>query len=549
MDATASSSTTATATKRKLADAFESLDAATNPRSKKAHTGRSLYATLAKYGVKSKPANPHSTSLSKSTPHLTAILARAATRTRKALPFAASSSSAALPPLPPTAEYRPSSIPAFLARLATFKLATYANKPPQLDAVAAAKCGWTNDGRDRLVCGLCGVSWVVAGREGMASRDAAGALVERQRVALVEAHKNGCPWRTLQCDPSIYRVPLQAPALMVREIKTSAALLDPIIQQMEVKHPLTASQLASLCATVSAFALLPPAEGAPPPDPSETAVLTALFGWAPAPPTPPDRPRVASLSRASSRAPSRAGSPFPVTPRLARASTFATPTTPGSTSGETTTPSTPPRQFLRRISSGAFSLAKRDTTSLLYCALCQRRVGLWAFTPPPAEPSSPPPPPPSHLGPTSTTRTRPPAPQRHFDLLKEHRSFCPYVVRSTVVPSLPSAVDGGGSGSGKGTSNGAGGNDVLEGWRAVLAVVLRYGMGQRQRERAAKARRRASQQSLGMDGAAMDVDGADAGSGNTDADADGVDNVEAMVESVKARGGKELLRYVRGLLG
>jgi hypothetical protein len=159
------------ATKRKLADAFHSLDQAVEgpPPAKRAHTTRSLYSTLAKYGVKPKQANPHIDSLSKSTPHLTAILARAATRTRKALPF--SFSTAQPPALAPTAEYRPSSIPSFLARLATFKLVTYANKPPQLDAVAAAKCGWINDGKDRLVCGLCGVSWVVAGKEGM-SRDA-----------------------------------------------------------------------------------------------------------------------------------------------------------------------------------------------------------------------------------------------------------------------------------------------------------------------------------------------------------------------------------------
>lgn len=157
-------------TKRKL-DAFHSLDQAVEapPPAKRPHTARSLYATLAKYGVKPKQPNPHIGSLSKSTPHLTAILTRAATRTRKALPFTFSSTPP--PPLPATAEYRPSSIPSFLARLATFKLVTYANKPPQLDAVAASKCGWINDGKDRLVCGLCGVSWVVAGREGM-SRDA-----------------------------------------------------------------------------------------------------------------------------------------------------------------------------------------------------------------------------------------------------------------------------------------------------------------------------------------------------------------------------------------
>lgn len=111
-----------------------------------------------------------SQTFSKNTPHLTAILTRAATRTRKALPSKFSAPSP-VPALPPTAEYRPSSIPAFLSRLSTFKLATYANKPPAIDAVAASKCGWINDGKDRLVCGLCTSSWVVAGREGM-NRDA-----------------------------------------------------------------------------------------------------------------------------------------------------------------------------------------------------------------------------------------------------------------------------------------------------------------------------------------------------------------------------------------
>ncbi|KAJ7659952.1 C3HC zinc finger-like-domain-containing protein [Mycena rosella] len=520
------------ATKRKLADAFHSLDQAVEgtPPAKRAHTARSLYATLAKYGVKQKPSSP---SLSKSTPHLTAILARAATRTRKALPFTFGNTPP--PPLPPTAEYRPSSIPSFLARLATFKLVTYANKPPQIDAVAAAKCGWINDGRDRLVCGLCGVSWVVASRRDGMSRDAVNALVEKQRTSLVDMHKNGCPWKTRQCDPSIYRIPLQAPAVTIREIKTTALVLHPIMQEMEVKHPLSANQLATLRATITAFSLPPPSEDAasakdatpppaaedatPPLEPSETAILTALFGWAPAPPA-PERPRVSSLSRPVSRSVSRAGSPFPSTPLRpshSRASSFALPSTSAyaatsaaasaSTSALPLSSSTATAPFLRRISSTA-SMFKRDT-SLLQCALCQRRVGLWAFAPP-TEPIGTPPPHP-----------RAPPPQRHFDLLKEHRSFCPYVVRSTLVPTLPAEPS-------PSPSPSAG---VLEGWRAVLTVVLRYGMGQRQRM--AALRRKHSE---GGD-TGMDVDDAS------------VDGVEAMVATVKSRGGKELLKYVKGLLG
>ena len=68
-------------------------------------------------------------------------------------------------------EYRPSSTQSLLERLATYKLNTYSDKPPAIDALAAAKCRWVNDGKDRLVCVTCRASWVLAGREG-ANRDA-----------------------------------------------------------------------------------------------------------------------------------------------------------------------------------------------------------------------------------------------------------------------------------------------------------------------------------------------------------------------------------------
>ena len=96
-------------------------------------------------------------------PHLAAILARRSSQNKQRVLFKQPS----LPPAHSSSEYRPSSTQSFLSRLATYKLSTYANKPPQIDAVAAAKCGWINDGKDRLVCGICSVSWVLAAREGM----------------------------------------------------------------------------------------------------------------------------------------------------------------------------------------------------------------------------------------------------------------------------------------------------------------------------------------------------------------------------------------------
>jgi len=105
------------------------------------------------------------------TPHLAAILARTAAKTRKAIPTKFRPSAPLTSGSTAPYEYRPSSTQSLLERLATYKLNTYANKPPAIDALAAAKCGWVNDGKDRLVCGICRASWVLAGREGM-NRDA-----------------------------------------------------------------------------------------------------------------------------------------------------------------------------------------------------------------------------------------------------------------------------------------------------------------------------------------------------------------------------------------
>jgi len=547
------------ATKRKLDNAFQVLDDAVGSTdtlerpspAKRTSTIRSLYSTLTKYGIRSKESqDPPATSevscraFSKNTPHLTAILTRAATRTRKALPLKFSSfSPSPAPALPPTAEYRPSSIPAFLSRLSTFKLATYANKPPAVDAVAASKCGWTNGGKDRLVCGLCTSSWVVAGREGM-SRDAANALIEKQRVSLVDMHKNGCPWKIQQCDPTIYRIPLQSPSVMLRDLKSNAIVLEHSLRNVEVRHPLATNQLNSLRATIAAFALHPPAEtrdsghdnsnisrpsSIEALELSDTAILTALFGWV----LVPSEPRRVSLSRANSLAPSS-----PPTPSLSRSASV----THEQPRMSPTVPSTP---FTFRMPLNV-SKEKHHPT-LLQCPLCQRRVGLWAFTSPPSEngttheqPQAPAPHPGDAASPPATPAPPPPArkslPKRQFDLLREHRSYCPYVVRSTLVPSLPSPLSNNpvyGHNRSSSTSsqlNGQIGNGAVEGWRAVLTVLLRYGKGQRQR--------------MGLDYLGGSPDIQENGEGTPME----VDGVKAMVAGVKSRGGKDLLRYVKSLL-
>jgi hypothetical protein len=129
----------------------------------------------------SRPQESSMQSLSKSAPHLVALLSRSATHARKINPFKPPvSSSAVIKSSNATSEYRPSSTASFLARLSTYKLTTYANKPSAIDAVAAAKCGWMNEGKDRLLCGICNISWILASKEGL-NRDA-GMIVSHSKL-------------------------------------------------------------------------------------------------------------------------------------------------------------------------------------------------------------------------------------------------------------------------------------------------------------------------------------------------------------------------------
>ncbi|KAH6913156.1 C3HC zinc finger-like-domain-containing protein [Coprinopsis sp. MPI-PUGE-AT-0042] len=617
------------ARKRKLEDAFHTLDSAVQDQAtdrpsapKRSHTvSRSLYSTLAKYGVKSKDSKPSdgpNSSLARSstapelgdtakkTPHLTAILSRAATRTKNAFSFKFNPSS---PLLSAGAEYRPSSLPSFLLRLETFKVSTWANKPACLDPVAASRCGWTNDGKDRLVCGLCQASWVASGREGM-SKEAGNALIEKQRQGLVDNHKNGCPWRTRQCDPSIYCIPLKSPSSTVKDVKTNAIALDALMEDVSIRHPLTPNQLNSLKKTVKAYQLVtnvrqaethsmpPPASEdamevdvdpkAPAPEPeeakepSEVAVVASLFGWSIVPPAPAptastslgDHLRRTSTtigkSTAGSQTParslSRAGTPSrgllstplrpmsrpstprptlaPVTPARSRRSSFGSISRAGSPAlGMTPRPSTP----LFRVPSSL--IPKRENT-LLHCQLCQRRIGLWAFVAAKDNEtgdadgdagvlSSPVP-----NDTLSALRPKKPLPQRQFDLLKEHRSYCPYVVKSTVVPSLPSynpnpngttPANNSANGLARLSASSLNPNAPMEGWRAVLTVLLRCGMAQRQRAENDVFGRVAST--------------GDAPSEETEETSSDLDNVKAMMAGVKRQGPRDLLKYVKGLLG
>jgi len=129
-------------------------------------------------------------------------------------------------------------------------------------------------------------------------------------------------------------------------------------------------------------------------------------------------------------------------------------------------------------------------------------------------------------------------PRKPFDLLKEHRSYCPYVVRATAVPSALAPNI---------TGSPENGGNLVEGWRAVLAVIQRHGLSQRQR-------------------LARFMLNGESSTGTHDEELEGV---EAMVAGVKSKGvrmtcafwlgrvtimnfllqGRELLKYVKSLLG
>ncbi|EJD06936.1 zf-C3HC-domain-containing protein [Fomitiporia mediterranea MF3/22] len=608
-----------------LEQALRSTDDVKQPPAKKMRFPGSLYSTLAKYGIKTKSkfasdSKPGEIPIIKSSaPHLSAILSRAATRKEKAAQreevaraSVASPSTAISQPAP--VEYRPSSTASFLSRLSTYKLSTYSTKPPPIDAVVAAKAGWINQGKERLVCGICKASWVLATRDGL-SKDAANALIEKQRVSLVQMHREGCPWRTRQCDDSIYCIPLKSPSVLSKEIKSSAMELDSkkVLEGVEIRHPLTSSQVQALLSALSSVKLPQPsdAEGdevlsedraiqeavTTLAEPSQDAILTAVFGWSLAPPTLDSRPRTSSAAGTSS---------VSHTPELS--SITRQPSQNDSSISEAGT-SRPSRIPVPRSSATTARLQrqevarKRDET-LIHCELCRRRVGLWAFKnidESAAESGA-------SVNATSSSDSAPrtrsstaangpsrlpvrrvsqgPMPKRQFDLLKEHRPFCPYVVRSTVVPSLsslgistsptrsasashvipssrPSACRSSSASSfnfnfsttryathhthhpeigSNGTLNDPA---AVEGWRAVLTMVMRTGLGRRQRQQLHM--RSVSSPLAGEHGTLTTSPATASGENERDGDAMEIDSIRATVEDVKKRGGRDLLRYIKTL--
>ncbi|KAG8740734.1 hypothetical protein FRC10_003939 [Ceratobasidium sp. 414] len=465
----------------------------------------------------------------------------------------------------PVPLYRPASAPDFLDRLSTFKLSTYRDKPPAIDAVAAARCGWRNEGgKDRLACNVCGAAWIVGPTTGM-TREAASALIARHVTSLVEGHKTSCPWRLRQCDPNIYRLPLKSSSALVRDIIKRATALSRMVERVAIKHPMTQVQLDALAAIINDTELAQPdtapfdsATQIPPshhtPELSHTAIVLGLFGWEQLA-TSTAKHSSSSLELARNRSTSRLGhTRSPSVPGSGRSTPVpqgqATVERKASGSVRSVTFADGPSQ--RRLGKGreegnalsaiesssgddvsisanghdldstplksrANALRREATSSsghsdapskddMIYCSLCQRRVGLWAFTAP--APTPPTDNPPSGPGEGSVPIVIKTPPTRTLDVLREHRSFCPYVIRTTPV-TIPSDEEP---------------STEVEGWKAILGIILRS--------------KRAGSVSVGAGGPVLREP------------SPGQKGAESAVNRVKhsPSGSRDLLRYVKGLL-
>ena len=116
--------------------------------------------------------------------------------------------------------------------------------------------------------------------------------------------------------------------------------------------------------------------------------------------------------------------------------------------------------------------------------------------------------------------------QPTFKILQDHRPYCAYVVRTSAIPSMPTFSPLPPNGHQRSASTGANGAAALqasakmEGWRAVLSMVLRYGAVQRQRLGLHRVQSLPAQDTLGAE---------ESGEMETG-------SVEAMVAGVKKRG-------------
>ncbi|KZT52208.1 hypothetical protein CALCODRAFT_502559 [Calocera cornea HHB12733] len=441
-----------------------------------------LPSTLAKYGVFEKRKPPKRDPLANA-PKLKAILEkqRARLRAQNALPE----------PVLPEVPYRPYSFDDFMRRLSTFKLLTYREQREGLDAPSAARCGWVNDGKNRLRCEWCKEAWVVQGEKGQ-SREEAEALYAKQKQLLIDSHRASCPWHILQCEPSIYQLPMHSREKFVKEAVERAVTVTPLVEGLQLAYPLTEHEASKI---IEWFHKLSPpisaGDGHPQPTYySDTAAILGLFGW------------IASTLDA----------PMALAPRKSWPS--RPPSAVGSTTGSPARPSTP-----------GFRANHPSSKPVIQCVLCNAKVGLWSF---PRKNAAPPTS--DGMDIEATPAPESPAPLRRsvtrrdhtrLDLIREHQPYCPYVTRNVPKSAYTIALPFSGAGKEQ--------NELVEGWRAIVYVMTRKTSAERSEERK-QARLRAER-------------------GDTDAvEGRDKDDIDMVIDYVEQHGGRELTKYIGKLI-
>ncbi|EXJ53932.1 hypothetical protein A1O7_09269 [Cladophialophora yegresii CBS 114405] len=170
-----------------------------------------------------------------STPSLTQDTASDSSKRRRIAPTTTATNPAASSSNDLTGHYLPSSRPAFLQRLETYRYVTKWHVPSTdpINAAAWAKRGWICVDTDTVACGACKERLYVdlsvdnealraKKQEGEAVNDEDAAeddeddfaissevydnIVRRYQSMIVSAHAESCLWRKRGCDPSIQRI-------------------------------------------------------------------------------------------------------------------------------------------------------------------------------------------------------------------------------------------------------------------------------------------------------------------------------------------------------
>lgn len=117
-------------------------------------------------------------------------------------PMAGSTSSyiipctAPIPPIPSSSTYAPFSPLPLLARLRSFEISSWSPYIPfPLDSVQAALYGWVNEGRDTLLCGVCGAKWDLGGVAEIRDERVRIEVARRLVGGLGNKHRKDCSWR------------------------------------------------------------------------------------------------------------------------------------------------------------------------------------------------------------------------------------------------------------------------------------------------------------------------------------------------------------------